>query len=302
TTTAAKTAMLVNNETTALSFSFSASGNYAVSSTGTTCGASLAPNAKCNIAVTFVPTANGAISGAITITDAAGFSPQLIQLSGTGSGGGTAPLTFSPANLSFATQAAGTTSPAKSLTVKNTSTSLVTLSSISTTGDFSTVGAGSKPCSANLTLAANASCTLSVTFAPALGASGAISGAVVITDNAAISQQVLDAKGTAALPLTFAPTTLTFAAQTVATTSAAQTVTLTNNLATAVSPAITGSGDYSASAGGTTPCTSTLAAKAQCTFLVTFTPSAVGTRTAAITVTDSATPSVQTLSATGTGQ
>jgi len=301
-TTAAKTAMLVNNESTALSFSFSASGNYAISSTGTTCGASLTPNAKCNIAVTFTPTATGSISGAVTITDAAGFSPQLIQLSGTGSGGSTAPLTFSPANLSFATQAAGSTSPAKSLTVKNTSTGSVTLSSIATTGDFSAVSAGSKPCSANLQLAANASCTLGVTFAPALGATGAISGAVVITDNAAISQQVVDAKGTAALPLTFAPTTLTFAAQTVATTSAAQIVTLTNNLATAVSPTITGSGDYSASPGGAAPCTSTLAAKAQCTFLVTFTPSAVGTRTAAITVTDSATPSVQTLSATGTGQ
>jgi hypothetical protein len=178
----------------------------------------------------------------------------------------------------------------------------MTLSSIATTGDFSAVGAGSKPCSANLMLAANASCTLGVTFTPALGVSGAISGAVVITDNAAISQQALDAKGTAALPLTFSPTTLTFAAQTVATTSSPQTVTLTNNLATAVSPAITGSGDYSAASGGTAPCTSTLAAKAQCTFLVTFTPSAVGTRAAAITVTDSATPSVQTLSATGTGQ
>jgi hypothetical protein len=35
---------------------------------------------------------------------------------------------------------------------------------------------------------------------------------------------------------------------------------------------------------------------------VTFTPSAVGTRAAAITVTDSATPAVQTLIPTGTGQ
>jgi len=301
-TTLAKTVTLTNNESGTLSFSFSTSGNYSINSTDTSCGNGLASKAKCNIAVTFTPTANGSINGAVTIADTTGFSPQLIPLSGSGSGGSPAPLTFTPATLTFAAQALGTTSPAKSLTVKNTSTSSVTLSSIATTGDFSAAGAGSKPCSANLQLAANASCTLGVTFAPALGASGAISGAVVITDNAAISQQVLDAKGTAALSLTFAPTALTFAAQTVATTSIAQTVTLTNNLATAVSPTITGSGDYSTSPGGTAPCTSTLAAKAQCTFLVTFTPSAVGTRTAAITVTDSATPSVQTLSAIGTGQ
>jgi Astacin (Peptidase family M12A)/Divergent InlB B-repeat domain/Abnormal spindle-like microcephaly-assoc'd, ASPM-SPD-2-Hydin len=301
-TTLAKTVTLTNNESGTLSFSFSAGGNYSINSTDTSCGNGLASKAKCNIAVTFTPTANGSINGAVTIADTTGFSPQLIPLSGSGSGGSPAPLTFTPATLTFAAQALGTTSPAKSLTVKNTSTSSVTLSSIATTGDFSAVGAGSKPCSANLQLAANASCTLGVTFAPALGASGTISGAVVITDNAAISQQVLDAKGTGALPLTFAPTALTFAAQTVATTSVAQTVTLTNNLATAVSPTITGSGDYSASPGGTAPCTSTLAAKTQCTFLVTFTPSAVGARTAAITVTDSATPSVQTLSTTGTGQ
>jgi len=176
------------------------------------------------------------------------------------------------------------------------------LTSIATSGDFAAAGSGAKPCAANLNLAASASCTLSVTFSPALGASGSINGAVVVTDNAAISQQILDAKGTAALPLTFTPTTLTFAAQTVGTASAAQTVTLTNNLATSVSPTITSSGDYAAAPGGATPCGSTLAAKAQCTFTVTFTPSAVGTRTAAITLTDSANPSLQTLSVTGTGQ
>lgn len=260
-TSAAKTATLTNNESAALSFAFAASGNYAISASGTTCTTSLASKAKCNIAVTFTPTANGSVNGAVSIIDATGFSPQLISLSGTGSGGGTAPLTFSPTTLTFAAQAVGTTSPAKTLTVKNSSASSVTLNSIATSGDFSAVGSGAKPCTASLNLNAGATCTLSITFSPALGASGAINGAVVITDNASIGQQVLDAKGTTALPLTFAPATLTFAAQTVATTSAAQTVTLSNNLTTAVSPTITGSGDYAAAPGGATPCTSTLAAK-----------------------------------------
>ena len=301
-TTAAKTATLTNNESTTLSFSFGASGNYAISSPGTTCGASLASKAKCNIAVTFTPTANGSINGAVTITDTAGFSPQLVGLSGTGSGGTAAPLAFTPTALTYAAQAVGTTSPAKSLTVKNNSGSSLTLTTIATSGDFSATGSGAIPCAANLNLIAGATCTLSVTFSPALGASGTINGAVVITDTAVVNQQILDAKGTAELPLTFAPTTLTFATQTVATPSAAQTVTLTNNLTAVVSPTITGSGDYVAVPGGTTPCTSTLAAKAHCTFTVTFTPSAVGTRAAAVTVTDSATPSVQTMNVTGTGQ
>jgi hypothetical protein len=141
-----------------------------------------------------------------------------------------------------------------------------------------------------------------VTFSPALGSSGTINGAVVVTDNATFSQQILDAKGTSALPLTFSPTTLTFTAQTVATTSAAQTVTLTNNLSTSVSPVISGNGEYAAVSGGTTPCGSTLAGKAKCTFNVTFTPSGIGTRASAVTVTDSATPAVEVLSVSGTGQ
>jgi hypothetical protein len=301
-TTAAKTATLTNNESTALSFSYSVSGNYAISSTGTTCGASLAAKAKCNIAVTFSPTADGSIDGAVTITDTAGFSPQLIALSGTGSGGTTAPLTFTPATLFFAAQAVGTASPAKNVTVKNASASSLTLNAIAASGDYSATGSGAKPCSSGLPLAAGATCTLSVTFSPALGASGAINGAIITSDTAAVSQQILDAKGTAALPLTFAPTSLTFAAQTVATTSLAQTVTLTNNLTTSLSPTITGSGDYTAAPGGATPCTSMLAAKANCTFTVTFTPSAAGTRAAAITVTDSSNPSLQTMNLTGTGQ
>ncbi len=301
-TSASKTVTLTNNQTTSLTFSFAASGNYAVSSSGTTCGASLASKAKCNVAVTFTPTANGSINGALTITDSTGFSPQLVGLSGTGSGGGTAALTFTPTSLSFGTEAVGTTSAAKSLTVKNSGTTSVTLSSLATSGDFSAVGSGTKPCTANLALAAAASCTLSVTFAPAIGASGAVNGAVIITDNAAVSQQIVDASGTAALPLTFAPTTLTFAAQTVATTSAAQTVTITNNRSTSLSPVITGNGEYTAVSGGTKPCGATLASKANCTFTVTFTPSAIGTRTSSVTVTDSSNPSVQTVSVSGSGQ
>ncbi len=301
-TTAAKVTTLTNNTPGALSFSFAASGNYGISSSGTTCSASLASLAKCNIAVTFTPSANASVNGAVTITDASGFSPQLVALSGTGSGGSTAPLTFTPATLFFAAQAVGTSSAAKTVTVKNTNASSVTLTSIATSGDFSATSSGAKPCKPNLNLIAAATCTLSVTFSPAFGASGVISGAITITDNSAVSQQIFDAKGTAALPLTFAPTSLTFAPQTVATASPAQTVTITNNLAISISPIISGSGDYTATPGGGAPCTSTLAANAQCTFTVTFVPSAVGTRAAAITVTDSGNPAFQTLSTTGVGQ
>jgi hypothetical protein len=188
------------------------------------------------------------------------------------------------------------------VTVKNASANSVTLSGLAASAEFAVAGSGAKPCAASLNLAAGASCTISVTFSPALGANGTVAGGIAVNDNAAVSQQILDVKGTATLPLAFSPTSLTFAAQGVATTSAAQTVTVTNVLATSVSPVIAGNGDFTAASGGATPCSGTLAAHATCTFTVTFTPSAVGTRTGAVTVTDGSNPNVQTVGVTGTGQ
>jgi hypothetical protein len=302
TTSAAKTVTLTNNESSTLSFSPVASGNYAISSPGTTCTGSLASKGKCNVAVTFTPTAAGAINGDLSITDSTSFSPQIVAFSGTGSGGGTPPLSFIPTTLTFTSQAGGTISAPKSMAIKNTSTSSVTLSGFSGSGFFAAAGGGSAPCSAGIILPAGTACTIEVTFSPALGASGSIGGSIAVNDNASINQQLLDVKGTAALPLSFSPTSLTFASQTVATSSSAQTVTITNNLTSTVTPTITGSGDFATVPGGTTPCTSSLLAHAKCTFTVMFTPSAVGTRASTITVTNTNTPNVQTMSVTGTGQ
>src|SRR5207245_2429715 len=94
----------------------------------------------------------------------------------------------------------------------------------------------------------------------------------------------------------------TFASQQVGSTSAAQAVALTNTGTTPVSItsiAITGAnpGDF----GQTNNCGASVAAGANCTINVTFTPAATGTRSGTLTVTDNATNSPQTASLTGTG-
>ena len=60
-------------------------GNFAIAS-GSTCtnGASVAAGKTCKIYVTFTPTAKGADTGTLTITDNALNSPQSAGLSGTG--------------------------------------------------------------------------------------------------------------------------------------------------------------------------------------------------------------------------
>src|SRR5205814_1015617 len=102
--------------------------------------------------------------------------------------------------------------------------------------------------------------------------------------------------------VSLSPTSLTFASQTVSSTSAAQAVALENGTTSPInisSIAFTGtnSGDFAQ----TNNCGSSLAAGASCSIDVTFTPTAVGTRSATLTVTDNASNSPQTASVTGTG-
>ena len=299
-TSSPKTVTLTNNQSTTLTFSFAASGNYtAVGSGATPCTTSLAAKAKCTMSVSFKPTAAGAISGALTVTHNAPFSPQEVGLSGTGTGGSTPPLTFTPPNASFTNQVVGTISPVKVVTVKNVSASSLTISSLTASGNYAAQGAGSTPCGG--TLAAGASCTMSVTFTPTLA--GKIVGAAVITDTAPVNQQVFNLQGTAILPVSFSPTALTFVDQTVGTTSSPQTVTMTNNQTSFLTiNGISGSGDYMAVPGGTSPCGSSLAPHGHCTFTVTFTPSAVGIVKGAATVTHNAAFNPQMVTLTGTGK
>src|SRR5260370_16006660 len=94
------------------------------------------------------------------------------------------------------------------------------------------------------------------------------------------------------------PTSLTFASQTTGTTSAAQTVTLSNtgNAALTITSSIAASGDFAEA----NTCGSSVAAGANCTIGVTFTPTASGTRTGTLSITDNASGSPQTVIRTGT--
>jgi len=294
----AKTVTIKNNNSTgSLTLTLVTSANY--STTG--CTSPLSAGATCTMSVTFDPTADGSIDGAVTVTYTGTYSPVEVKLTGTGTGGGTSPLKFTPATLAFTSQATGTTSAGKTLTVQNISGSTVTLSSIATSGNFTAVGGTTNPCSNTSTLIAGASCTLSVTFSPSIA--GAIQGALVISDNATpVNQQVVNLTGTAVLPLTIAPASLTFASQTVGVQSAAQTLTLTNNSSSAFNlTSFAGTSDFSVVSGGTMPCGGSLSAGAKCTLSVTFTPGRTGSIPGEATITDNASTNPQVVKLTGTG-
>ena len=200
-------------------------------------------------------------------------------------------VALSPSSYDFGNQVVGTTSPPDTITLTNKGNGALTISSITASGDFSQTN------TCGSSLAASASCTLSVTFKPT--AAGTRTGAVTITDNASPATQSVSLTGTGTAPLvSLSPTSLTFPAQKVGTSSSAQSVTLSNTgNASLTITSIKASGNFSQ----TNTCGSRVAASASCTLSVTFKPTAAGTRTGAVTISDNASPATQTISLTGTG-
>jgi len=293
TTSTSKATVLTNTLTVPLTISsISTSGDFAETSTCPISPDTLAAGAKCQILVTFTPTALGARAGTLTVSDNSGSSPQTAQLSGSG----VAPAVVTPISLLFSNQILNTTSGVKTVSLTNNQTVALNISGISTSGDFAqTSNCPSPPNS----LAAKASCTVSVTFTPT--ATGKRSGALTVNDDAQNSPQTVPLAGSGILSVVLSPNSLSFSGQTVTTTSAARTITVQNNQSGALTiSGISVSGDFAQ----TSNCPlspNTLAAGSSCTVSITFTPTALGARTGTLTITDSANTSPQTASLSGSG-
>jgi P pilus assembly chaperone PapD len=262
------------------------SGDYAQSNN---CSSTLSPSSSCTINVVFTPTAAGTRTGALTISDDAAASPQSVPLTGTGMA---AVVSMTPTSLTFPATSVGASSSAQAVTLANQTNATVSIASVQVSGDF----AQTNNCSG--TLAASASCTFNVTFAPT--AAGNRVGTLAVTDNASGSPQTVVLSGTGAVGagVTLSPATLTFASTALKSSSGAQVVTLSNPSATAIT--ITNvqiTGDFSA----TNNCSGTLAAKSSCTLNVTFSPNATGSRTGQLSIADNAPQSPQNVALSGTG-
>jgi hypothetical protein len=299
-TSAAQTIKVSNNGSTATTIGIAVGGEFAQANTCPVSPATLAPATSCTISVTFKPTAAGPLSGSVTVTDALPGSPQIVALSGTG----VAPIvTLGATSISFGNQIVGTSSAVQMVSLSNTGTATLTISSIAIAGANSGDFSQTNTCGASVNAGAN--CSISVTFKPT--ATGSRAASVNLTDNASGSPQSVSLTGSGVAPVVNfgGTTTLSYSGQPLGTTSAAQSVTLTNtgNAAlTITSIAITGanSGDFAET--NTCPVNpTTLAAGANCNISITFDPKAIGARTASLAVTDDASGSPQSISLTGTG-
>jgi hypothetical protein len=183
--------------------------------------------------------------------------------------------------------------------VTNSTTGALNISSLAASGNYAVVGIGVAPCGGSL--AAKSKCTFSVTFSPA--EVGATAGAITITDNAVINPQYYKVTGAAVLPVTVTPASLTFASQSVGSTSAAQKVTVTNNQSIALNiSGIVASGDYAIATDGTPACQVGVPVPTlnKCSFGVVFAPTSAGTIKGVVTVSTDAGSSPQEVKLTGT--
>ena len=207
----------------------------------------------------------------------------------------TPPVTLSPTTVAFPiTAVAGST---QAVTLTNTGTATLTISSIATSGNFKE----SDDCGTSVPV--GAACTITVTFNPAVVGAG---GALTITDDATTSPQSLTVTSPNVLPpgALLAPSSLAFGNQSVGTTSPAQTVTLTNPFNGVSLPLVINgppfiTGDFSIARN---LCGTTLAPGASCSFTITFAPTATGTRTGFFQIIDNAPSLTQTVPLTGVGQ
>ena len=252
------------------------------------CG-TLTAGASCQLSVTSTPQSAGMHVASLEIATDAATSLEFVSLLASGT---PSALVFNPTALVFQATLVGSNS-ALPVQVTNSATTAVTFSGITATGDF---GVGGNCPAAGAALAAGASCTLQVTFAPVAG--GTRTGTLALTSSASSLPLTLALSGTGLVShLAVTPGALSFGS-TSAGVALSQTLTVSNTGTTNITGlALSTTGDFAV----TTTCPAVLAAGASCLPQVTFNPTATGTRTGTLVVTSSDPGSPLTVPLTGIG-
>ncbi|KFA90902.1 hypothetical protein Q664_25390 [Archangium violaceum Cb vi76] len=180
----------------------------------------VAPDAFQELSVVFRPTSAGSSTGTLAFTSN---DPVNARVTVFLSGQGVTPVEVSPTSLDFGEQLVGTTSAARRVTLRNTGSASVTVTSISITTPFA-VSSPSSP----FILAPGASQEVSMTFGPITP--GSVSGTLTLSTDSATSPSLsVPLAGRGVRPtIAVSPTSLDFGAQLVGTTSAARRVTVRN--------------------------------------------------------------------------
>ena len=308
TTSTAQTATLANTGTAALTIGTLAtgSGEFVISGGSCVAGGTVAAGASCSVDLSFAPSTAGTRSATLMVTHNAHGGSSSTSLSGSGVAL-TPVIGVSPTTLNF-TQTVNTPSTAQTVTVSNTGNAPLAISALTIGGaqaaEFQI--AGGSTCVAGGSVAAGASCAIKLAFTPAV--IGTRSASLTIAHNAtgSPSSVALNGNGTVAPQpaISLNASTLTFASQVVGTTSAAQSISVSNSGAATLTFGaftLTGTAGSDFARGGTCNPGGTLAAGASCTLSFSFTPAATGTRSATLTLSSDASNGAAVLGLAGSG-
>jgi trimeric autotransporter adhesin len=281
--------------------------------TSTTCGATLSPNQSCTVTLTYTavnqttstsspqPTTD---TGTLVIESDALSGPDLVDLTGSAApvsaAPGTAPLVSyaaSQSSLTFPAIQAGNSSPPQTVTLANTGTTTIHITTLQTTPDF----AYQTNCG---TLLPSQSCNINITFTPQPDAANDTSArisALQITSDASTALDFISLLGTATpSPLTLTPLSLNFGSVQVGST-ATLPLQITNTSPTPITfNSITTTSGYLTTGDCPTPGTP-IAASTSCTLQVAFTPTQTGAIPGTVTVSTSASPTGLIATLTGIG-
>jgi hypothetical protein len=201
-------------------------------------------------------------------------------------------VSFSNYTVNFSAQAIGTTSSPTTVTLTNIGSAALNVTGLTLTGNEFLQ---TNNCPASLAVAA--SCTINVTFAPT--SSGNHFGSLSMTDNAYDSPQVVQLEGNIPVPaVTILEPTLVFPGIAVGavdssgfsglSSSGTGPLTITN---------ISATGDFSE----TDNCVGVLPINQNCSISISFRPTAAGTRTGTLLISDDAAGSPQSIALSGAG-
>ena len=261
---------------------------------GNTCTGTLAPGATCTVPVVFNPVQTGGRSAQLGIAASAQGSPFLVAL--TGSAVSPPQLTLTPTSLAFPSTTQNSTSQPQNITVGNSGGQTAQLGAESVSGDF---GITASNCPS--TLAPGSSCTVGIVFKPT--AAGSRSGLFTLASTSAPNGQVtaaLSGNGIAAAQMSLSPASLAYGAIAVGG-SASQTATLSNGGGSpATLSAISATGDYAVT-GGSCSVGESVAVGSSCSVIVTFSPTALGSRAGTLSVSSNGLPATVQTALNGSG-
>lgn len=263
-----------------------------------TCGSSLAPGKTCTINIVFTPHQSIPYSGTLTITDSDPTLSQIVTLTGTSVGSPT--IKLSAHSLSFHGIDFGSTSAPQTVTITNSGTGIMNISSITITGPNASNFAETDTCGAPVET--TETCEITVTLTPTT--LGSLSATVTINSNSTNNPQTFTLSGSGLTAIKVSPPSINFGTVNVGKQGSGHVVTISNLSSVALSLnqlQVIGNNpqDFVLSAN---TCGSSLAPTSSCTVTATYVPTSGGARSATLSIADGDPTSPQSVTFTGSAK